>query len=92
MIVIIRQHSFLVLSMPEEWKFDDSIDTFVAYKRYIASKPWALRLTIFAYLIVNLSGYEMQFIFHNLNFLNEINKRSLLRRFSDAMNHTKTRW
>ena len=28
-------------AMPEEWKFDDSIDTFVAYKRYIASKPWA---------------------------------------------------
>ena len=27
-------------AMPEEWKFDDSIDTFVAYKRYIASKPW----------------------------------------------------
>ena len=28
-------------AMPEEWKFDDSIDTFVAYRRYIASKPWA---------------------------------------------------
>ena len=40
MIVIIRQHSF-PRAMPEEWKFDDSIDTFVAYKRYIASKPWA---------------------------------------------------
>ena len=28
-------------AMPEEWKFDDSINTFVAYRRYIASKPWA---------------------------------------------------
>ena len=27
-------------AMPEEWKFDDSIDTFTAYKRYIASKTW----------------------------------------------------
>ena len=28
-------------AMPEEWKYDDNIDTFTAYKRYIASKPWA---------------------------------------------------
>ena len=28
-------------AMPEQWKFDDSINTFVAYRRYIASKPWA---------------------------------------------------
>ena len=27
-------------AMPEEYKFDDSIDTFTAYKMYIASKPW----------------------------------------------------
>jgi len=27
-------------AMPDEWKCDDSIDTFTAYKRYIASKPW----------------------------------------------------
>ena len=27
-------------AMPEEWKFDNTIDTFTAYKRYIASKPW----------------------------------------------------
>jgi len=27
-------------AMPEEFKFDDSIDTFTAYKMYIASKPW----------------------------------------------------
>ena len=28
-------------AMPEKWKYDDSIDTFTAYKRYISSKPWA---------------------------------------------------
>ena len=28
-------------AMPEEFKFDTSIDTFTAYKRYISSKPWA---------------------------------------------------
>ena len=27
-------------AMPDEFKFDTSIDTFTAYKRYIASKPW----------------------------------------------------
>ena len=27
-------------AMPDEFKYDDSIDTFTAYKRYIASKPW----------------------------------------------------
>ena len=27
-------------AMPNEWKHDDSIDTFTAYKLYIASKPW----------------------------------------------------
>jgi hypothetical protein len=27
-------------AMPEEWKYDTSIDTFTAYKMYIASKPW----------------------------------------------------
>jgi len=27
-------------AMPDEWKFDDSIDTFTAYKLYINSKPW----------------------------------------------------
>ena len=27
-------------AMPDEYKFDTSIDTFGAYKRYIASKPW----------------------------------------------------
>ena len=26
--------------MPDEFKYDDGIDTFTAYKMYIASKPW----------------------------------------------------
>ena len=26
---------------PDEYKYDTSIDTFTAYKRYISSKPWA---------------------------------------------------
>ena len=29
-----------VRAMPEEFKFDDSVDTFTAYKMYISSKPW----------------------------------------------------
>ena len=28
-------------AMPDEFKYDTSIDTFTAYKTYIASKPWA---------------------------------------------------
>ena len=44
-------------AMPEEWKFDDSIDTFVAYKDTL-HQSHGLRLTIFAYLTVNLSGYD----------------------------------
>jgi hypothetical protein len=27
-------------AMPDEYKFDTSIDTFTAYKMYISSKPW----------------------------------------------------
>jgi hypothetical protein len=27
-------------AMPDEYKLDTSIDTFTAYKMYIASKPW----------------------------------------------------
>jgi hypothetical protein len=27
-------------AMPEEYKYDDHIDTFTAYKMYVASKPW----------------------------------------------------
>jgi Pyrimidine dimer DNA glycosylase len=30
-----------VRAMPDEYKLDTSIDTFTAYKMYIASKPWA---------------------------------------------------
>ena len=26
---------------PDEFKYDTSIDTFTAYKKYISSKPWA---------------------------------------------------
>ena len=33
-------HTPFVRAMPEEYKFDDSIDTITAYKMYIASKPW----------------------------------------------------
>ena len=28
-------------AMPDELKYDTSIDTFTAYKNYIRSKPWA---------------------------------------------------
>ena len=27
-------------AMPDEWKYDETIDTITAYKKYIASKPW----------------------------------------------------
>ena len=27
-------------AMPDEFKYDTSIDTFTAYKNYISSKPW----------------------------------------------------
>ena len=33
-------HTDFVRAMPECYKFDDTIDTFTAYKMYIASKPW----------------------------------------------------
>ena len=33
-------HTPFVRAMPDEFKYDDTIDTFTAYKRYIASKPW----------------------------------------------------
>lgn len=32
--------SDFVRAMPDNFKYDDSIDTFTAYKIYIASKPW----------------------------------------------------
>lgn len=37
----INQVTSFVRAMPDEFKLDTSIDTFEAYKRYIASKPWA---------------------------------------------------
>jgi len=33
-------HTPFVRAMYEEFKYDDTIDTFTAYKRYIAAKPW----------------------------------------------------
>ena len=27
-------------AMPDEFKYDDTIDTFTAYKMYVSSKPW----------------------------------------------------
>ena len=37
----ITQVKSFIRAMPDEFKLDTSIDTFEAYKRYIASKPWA---------------------------------------------------
>ena len=31
---------FFAFAGPDEFKYDTSIDTFTAYKRYISSKPW----------------------------------------------------
>jgi len=36
----INETTPFVRAMPDEYKFDTSIDTFTAYKMYIASKPW----------------------------------------------------
>ncbi len=36
----IKEVTLFARAMPEEWKYDDSIDTFTAYKMYVASKPW----------------------------------------------------
>ena len=33
-------HTPFVRAMPDEYKLDTSIDTFTAYRMYIASKPW----------------------------------------------------
>jgi len=33
-------HTEFVRAMPEQYKFDNSISTIEAYKKYIASKPW----------------------------------------------------
>ena len=34
------QHTPFARAMPEEYKFDDTITTFEAYKMYLVSKPW----------------------------------------------------
>ena len=31
---------YLLGAMPDQWKYDDTIDDITAYKRHIASKPW----------------------------------------------------
>ncbi len=36
-----NQHTPFIRAMPDNLKFDRTIDTFTAYKKYIASKPWA---------------------------------------------------
>jgi len=36
----VRLVTTFVRAMPDEYKLDTSIDTFTAYKMYIASKPW----------------------------------------------------
>ena len=44
-------------AMPDEFKYDDTIDTFTAYKRYIASSLGS-RTTIVVFLSVNLIGFD----------------------------------
>ena len=39
-ITLYRNISGFARAMPEEWKFDDSIDDITAYRRYVSSKPW----------------------------------------------------
>lgn len=39
-IMIYSMAENFVRAMPDEYKFDSSIDTFEAYKRYVSSKPW----------------------------------------------------
>ena len=36
-----REATPFAFAGPDEFKYDTSIDTFTAYKRYISSKPWA---------------------------------------------------
>ena len=33
-------HTPFARAMPDEWKYDEDIDTITAYQRYVASKPW----------------------------------------------------
>ena len=39
-IGIYKDVKSFVRAMPNEYKLDTSIDTFTAYRKYIASKPW----------------------------------------------------
>jgi hypothetical protein len=39
-IFIYKNVKSFTRAMPDEWKHDETIDTFEAYKRYIASKSW----------------------------------------------------
>ena len=39
-IYIYKNVKSFIRAMPDEYKLDTSIDTFTAYKMYIASKPW----------------------------------------------------
>ena len=36
-----REVKTFAFAGPDEFKYDTSIDTLTAYKRYISSKPWA---------------------------------------------------
>ena len=39
-ITVYRNISGFARAMPEDLKFDDSIDDITAYRRYVSSKPW----------------------------------------------------
>lgn len=39
-ITVYRNISGFTRAMPEDLKFDDSIDDITAYRRYVSSKPW----------------------------------------------------
>ena len=34
------KHTPFARAMPDEFKYDDTIDTITAYRRYVSSKPW----------------------------------------------------
>ena len=36
----VKVQHLLYLAMPDEFKYDEDIDIYTKYKRYIASKPW----------------------------------------------------
>ena len=40
-IVLWKQVDSFTRAMPEQWKYDDKIDTITAYRLYVSSKPWA---------------------------------------------------